>query len=133
MNSGSFIRQLILIFFLTFLNAFFAASEMAIVSVNKKKIKIKADNGDKKAKMLLKILKEPSRFLSTIQVGITFAGFFSSASAAVGISDDLGRVLTSRGIPFGKDIAFIGVTLILSYIILVFGSCRSRTRCYKSK
>nr|WP_300002422.1 hemolysin family protein [Tissierella sp.] len=121
MDSDSFIKQLILIFFLTLLNAFFAASEMAIVSVNKKKIKIKADKGDKKAKMLLKILKEPSRFLSTIQVGITFAGFFSSASAAVGISDDLGQVLTNRGIPFGKDIAFIGVTLLLSYIILVFG------------
>lgn len=121
MGSSSLIKQLILIFFLTLLNAFFAASEMAIVSVNKKKIKVKADKGDKKAKMLLKILKEPSRFLSTIQVGITFAGFFSSASAAVGISDDLGRVLTDRGIPFGKDIAFIGVTLLLSYIILVFG------------
>lgn len=121
MASNKLTGQLILIFFLTLLNAFFAASEMAMVSVNKKKIKTKADRGDKKALMLLKILKEPSRFLSTIQVGITFAGFFSSASAAVGISDDLGRYLTKLGLPFGKDIAFIGVTLILSYIILVFG------------
>ena len=116
-----FRSQLILISFLTLLNAFFAASEMAIVSVNKKKIRAKAEEDDKSAKMLLNILKEPSRFLSTIQVGITFAGFFSSASAAVGISDDLGKTLISMGIPFGKDIAFIGVTLLLSYIILVFG------------
>ena len=115
------IRQLILIFFLTLLNAFFAGAEMAIISVNKKKIKTKAESGDEKSKMLLEILKEPSRFLSTIQVGITFAGFFSSASAAVGISDDLGRVLSEMGIPFGKNIAFIGVTIFLSYIILVFG------------
>lgn len=121
MSSNNLVGQLILIFFLTLLNAFFAASEMAIVSVNKKKIKIKADAGDKKAIMLLNILKEPSRFLSTIQVGITFAGLFSSASAAVGVSDDLGRYLTNMGLPFGKNIAFIGVTVILSYIILVFG------------
>ena len=118
---SSFIRQLILILFLTLLNAFFAASEMAIISVNKKKIRTRAEDGDEKSKMLLEILKEPSRFLSTIQVGITFAGFFSSASAAVGISDDLGTVLTRIGIPFGNNIAFIGVTFLLSYIILVFG------------
>ncbi|MGO1470653.1 MAG: hemolysin family protein [Tissierella sp.] len=121
MGKNNLAIQLILILFLTILNAFFAASEMAIVSTNKKKIKNKAEKGDKKAKMLLQILHEPSKFLSTIQVGITFAGFFSSASAAVGISDDLGKTLTSIGIPFGKDIAFIGVTLLLSYIILVFG------------
>lgn len=122
MNSdNSIVGQLILIFILTLLNAFFAASEMAIVSTNKKKIKVKAEEGDKKAQLLLNILKEPSKFLSTIQVGITFAGFFSSASAAVGISDDLGKTLTEMGVPFGKDIAFIGVTLILSYLILVFG------------
>ncbi len=113
--------QLLLIAFLTLLNAFFAASEMAMVSVDKKKISIQADEGNKKARMLLNLLAEPSKFLSTIQVGITFAGFFSSASAAVGISDDLGRYLLGYGVPFAKDVAFIGVTLILSYITLVFG------------
>ena len=121
MGSNSLGKQLLLIFFLTLLNAFFAGAEMAIISVDKKKIRIKADEGDKKSKILLKILKEPSKFLSTIQVGITFAGFFSSASAAVGISEDLGKTLRSLGIPFGEKLAFIGVTLILSYIILVFG------------
>ena len=113
--------QLLLIGFLTLLNAFFAASEMAMVSVDKKKLNIQADEGSKKAKMLLNLLAEPSKFLSTIQVGITFAGFLSSASAAVGISNDFGNLLLSYGVPFAKDIAFIGVTLILSYITLVFG------------
>ncbi len=124
MGTGSespLVGQLILIVILTFINAFFAGAEMAIVSIDKKKLKKRAKNGDEKVDILLRLLKEPSKFLSTIQVGITFAGFFSSASAAVGISDDLGRVLTGMGIPFGENIAFIGVTFILSYIMLVFG------------
>jgi len=103
------------------INAFFAAAEMSIVSADKKKISMKAKEGNKKAQMLLEMLKEPSRFLSTIQVGITLAGLFSSASAAVGISDKLGNVLINLGIPFGHNIAFIGITILLSYIILVFG------------
>ena len=121
MYSSNLVGQLILILFLTLLNAFLSASEIAIVSVNKQKIRVRAEDGDKKAIMLLDILKEPSRFFSTLQVGITFAGFLSSASAAVGISNDLGKLLNSIGVPFGRNIAFIGVTLILSYIMLVFG------------
>ncbi len=113
--------KLLLILVLTMVNAFFAASEMAMVSVDKIKLMNKAEEGDKKAKLLLGILKEPSRFLSTIQVGITFAGFFSSASAAVSISSVLGNRLDALGVPFGKDIAFIGITLILSYVMLVLG------------
>ena len=113
--------KLLLILVLTMVNAFFAASEMAMVSVDKIKLMNKAEEGDKKARLLLGILKEPSRFLSTIQVGITFAGFFSSASAAVSISSVLGNRLDALGVPFGKDIAFIGITLILSYVMLVLG------------
>ncbi len=113
--------KLILIFLLTMVNAFFAASEMAMVSVDRLKLTTKADEGNKKAQMLVHILKEPSRFLSTIQVGITFAGFFSSASAAVSISTLLGSKLEKLGIPFAQNIAFISITLLLSYIMLVFG------------
>lgn len=121
-ESGATITgQLLLILVLTLLNAFFAASEMAMVSIDKKKLLVQADEGNKKAKLLVDLLKEPSRFLSTIQVGITFAGFFSSASAAVGISDDFGKLLGGLGVPFAKDVGFISVTLILSYITLVFG------------
>jgi len=113
--------KLVLIFVLTLVNAFFAASEMAMVSVDRIRLMNKAEEGDKKARLLLDILKEPSRFLSTIQVGITFAGFFSSASAAVSISTALGGRLEALGVPFGKDIAFVGITLMLSYIMLVIG------------
>ncbi|NLC65698.1 MAG: HlyC/CorC family transporter [Clostridium sp.] len=122
MGSGSsFSSQLLLIAILTLTNAFFSGAEIAIISSNKKKLKKLDKEGNEKAKLLLKVIKEPSRFLSTIQVGITFAGFFSSASAAIGISDDLGRLLTGLGVPFGKNVAFVGVTFILSYIMLVFG------------
>jgi len=120
-SSGPITGRLLLIVVLTLINAFFAASEMAMVSIDKKKLVVQAEEGNKKAKMLLDLLKEPSKFLSTIQVGITFAGFFSSASAAVGISGDMGRVLVGFGVPFAKDVAFIGVTLILAFITLVFG------------
>lgn len=113
--------KLLLIVVLTMINAFFAASEMAMVSVDKKKLIIQAEEGNKKARMLLRLLKEPTRFLSTIQVGITFAGFFSSASAAVGLSYDFGIYLARFNIPFAKDVAFVSVTIILSYITLVFG------------
>ena len=79
------IGKLLLILVLTGINAFFAASEMAMISIDRVKLLNKAEEGHVKAKMLLDVLKEPSRFLSTIQVGITLAGFFSSASAAVSI------------------------------------------------
>ena len=113
--------RLALIFILILLNAFFAASEIAIISVDKKKLSSQAEEGNKKAKILLDLLKEPSRFLSTIQVGITFAGFFSSASAAVGLSDDFGQLLARLGVPFAKDLAFILITALLSFVTLVLG------------
>ncbi len=113
--------QLILILILTIINGFFAATEIAFVSLDKNKLRQKSEDGDKKSELLLGILGKPSRFLSTIQVGITFAGFFSSASAAVGISGKLGAYLSSFGVPFAKNISFIGITLLLSYFVLVFG------------
>lgn len=121
MVDNSIGTQLILILTLTLINGFFAAAEIALVSLDKNKLRQKIEEGDKKAELLLETVGKPSRFLSTIQVGITFAGFFSSASAAVGISGKLGKYLSEIGIPFAKNISFIGVTLILSYFVLVFG------------
>lgn len=121
MNNASILPQLILIVILTLINAFFAASEIAIVSMDQKKLKQKSTDGDEKSKLLVALVDRPSRFLSTIQVGITFAGFFSSASAAVGISDELSGVLESLGIPFAYNISFITVTVLLSYFVLIFG------------
>lgn len=113
--------QIILIIALTMVNAFFASAEMAIVSINKVKIHGLAQANNKKAKLVEKLLSEPTNFLSTIQVGITLAGFFSSASAATGISKVVGASLLSLGVPFGEQIAFIAITILLSYITLVFG------------
>ncbi len=113
--------QFLLIGILILLNAFFAAAEMAMVSLNKSRISLQAEKGDKKAKLLLDLIEEPTKVLSTIQVGITLAGFFSSASAATGISESLGGYLTGLGVLYGEELALIGVTIILSYITLVLG------------
>ncbi|MEG0423902.1 MAG: hemolysin family protein, partial [Erysipelotrichaceae bacterium] len=117
----SVIAQIILILLLTAINAFFAASEMAIVSVNKTRIHHLASEGNKKAQLVEQLIKEPTRFLSTIQVGITLAGFFASASAATGFSQDLGNVLTQMNVPYGSVIAMVLVTMGLSFITLIFG------------
>lgn len=115
------IIQLLIIAILTAINAFFAAAEMAMVSMDKDEIGIMASEGNLKAKKLLDISKNPNKFLSTIQVGITLAGFFSSASAATGLSVGFGVWLESQSVPFGSQLAVILVTLVLSYFILVFG------------
>ncbi|PWM64691.1 MAG: hemolysin [Eubacteriales Family XIII. Incertae Sedis bacterium] len=119
--STSLAVQIIFLFVLILINAFFALAEMSIVSANKNKIKVLAQDGNKKAVLLQKLLEEPNKFLSTIQVAITLAGFLASASAAVALSDDLGAFLTKFGIPYGNQIAVVLVTMILSYITLVLG------------
>jgi len=113
--------NLVLILTLTLINVFFASAEMAIVSINKNKIKMLADKGNKNAKSVEKLIQEPTKFLSTIQVGITLAGLFSSAYAATGISDDFAALLDIVHIPYSQNIALILVTVLLSYFTLVFG------------
>ena len=120
-ETTSLISQFILILVLTALNAFFASAEMAIVSINRNRMKMLADNGNKKATLLMDLLEEPNKFLSTIQVGITLAGFFSSASAATGISEVVGKSLSQIGIPYAHSISLVTITLLLSYFTLVFG------------
>lgn len=115
--------QFIFLFVLILINAFFAAAEMAVVSVNKNKIKVLAQEGNKRAVAVQKLLDNPNVFLSTIQVAITLAGFLASASAAVGMSDDLGNWLTGFGLSktVADDLAVVVVTVILSYVTLVLG------------
>jgi putative hemolysin len=117
-DANSIVSRIILLIILTLVNSFFACAEMAMVSVNKNRIKKLSEDGKKSAKLVLKFLDEPTKFLSTIQVAITLAGFFSSASAATGLSDPLGKWLK---IPYSEQIAFISVTLIMSFFTLVFG------------
>ncbi|MBF2347023.1 hemolysin family protein [Listeria seeligeri] len=118
-ESQQIILQLILIVVLTLLNAFFASAEMALVSLNKNRVRSQAATGDKKAMLLAKLVDDPSKFLATIQVGITLAGFFSSASAATSIATRIEPVF--GGSSFAKELSIIVVTIVLSYITLVFG------------
>lgn len=123
-DTANIFSQLLLLIFLTLVNAFFASAEMAAVSVNKNKIKILAENeGNKKAELILKLLEEPTKFLSTIQVAITLSGFLASASAATSFSKPLGKLLAQWGIgyPYNENISLVFVTIILSYFTLVFG------------
>lgn len=117
--------EILVLIVLILLNAFFAASEIALISLNDNKIKLMADSGHKKAKMLYVLLAEPSRFLATIQIGITLAGFLASAFAAGSFAGKLAEFLFNIGIPLSQSIletiSVILITLLLSYFTLVLG------------
>ena len=119
------LSQLIVLIILILLNAYFAASEIAFISLNDAKIEKQAKEGNKKAKQIEKMLKEPSKFLATIQIGITLAGFLSSAFASETFADMLAPVLNSLipaiSISVWKSISIIIITIILSFFTLVFG------------
>lgn len=119
------LTQVFVLLLLIMLNAFFAASEMALISLNDNKIRVLAEEGDKKAQLLSRLLSEPSRFLATIQIGITLAGFLASAFAAESFAGPLVNFIMSTGIAIPetalKTIVLILVTIILSYFTLVFG------------
>jgi|GEM_PF-5783215 len=112
-----------LIFGLVLINAFFAAGEIAVVSARPVRIRQLAEQGNPSARAVLQLMKDQSRFLATIQVGITLAGFLASASAAVGLSADLGAALQRLGIgpAMAGSVAVVTVTLLLSYLTLVLG------------
>jgi len=108
--------------FLILINAFFAASEMALISVNDARIHAAAEDGDKKALQIKKILQQPSKFLATIQIGVTLAGFLASAVASQAFVNNLSELFDiSWFSAFAKPAAVAVITLILSYFSLVFG------------
>jgi len=119
------ISQLLILFILILLNAYFAATEIAFISLNDAKIERQAKEGNKKAKQIEKMLKNPSKFLATIQIGITFAGFLSSAFASETFADMLAPALNSIfpnvSIEVFKGISIVIITIILSFFTLVFG------------
>ncbi len=115
------LMQLFILMLLTLVNAFFAGAEMAVVSVNKNRVKMLAQEGNRKALLIQSLFEDSTKFLSTIQVAITCAGFFSSASAATGISQVLSSWLEQYQIPYSGTISFFGVTILLMYFNLVFG------------
>ncbi|MDR4886159.1 hemolysin family protein [Fredinandcohnia sp. QZ13] len=117
--------EILILVVLILLNSFFAASEMAMVSLNDNKVKLMADSGDKKAILLHRLLSNPSGFLATIQIGITLAGFLASAFAAGSFATYLTNWLVDIGVPVAPSIidslSVIVITLILSYFTLVIG------------
>lgn len=117
--------KLVLIVILIFVNAFFAASEMAFVSLNDTKLNRMAKNGNKKAEKIVKMLVNPSRFLATIQIGITLAGFLSSAFASENfasvLAPKLNELMPVLSLSAWNGISIVVITIILSYFTLVFG------------
>lgn len=117
--------QIGVLILLILLNAFFAASEIALISLNDNKVRAQAEKGEKKFVMLHNLLSEPSRFLATIQIGITLAGFLASAFAAENFAGRLASFLNDAGVPVQlgvlKTVSLVVITIILSYFTLVFG------------
>ena len=117
--------SLLLLIVLIAVNAYFAASEIAFVSLNDAKIEMEAKDGDKKAKKIRKMLSNPSKFLATIQIGITLAGFLSSAFASEAFASELAPILNSwvPSISIGvwNKISIVIITVVLSFFTLILG------------
>ena len=117
--------KIILLVVLIALNAFFAAAEIAFISLNDAKIDLQAKEGDKKAKKIKKMLENPSKFLATIQIGVTLAGFLSSAFASEAFASELAPILYNLipaiSLSMWNSISIVLITIILSYFTLVFG------------
>ena len=119
--------QLLLQVVLIAVNAFFAATEIAVISLNENKLRKQAEEGDGKAAQMLKMVEQPAGFLSTIQIGITLAGFLGSAFAADNFASKIVRYLVDEvqltAIPEHvlNTLAVVLITIILSYFTLIFG------------
>ena len=118
-SGNSLFSQILTILILTAINAFFAASEMAFVSLNRKKIDTLVEEGNKRAVKVQALLDKSEDFLATIQVAITLAGFLSSASAATSFAKYIAKWIPQ--FPGVNTLAIVLVTILLSYITLVFG------------
>ena len=119
--------KILVLVILILINAFFAAAEIAVISLSETKLRKQAEEGDKKAKKLLVLMQAPDSFLSAIQIAITLAGFLSSAFAADSFSDPLVHWLTvDKGFtaipaPTLNTLMVVLITIILSYFSLVLG------------
>lgn len=119
--TGAIILQVILIS----LNAIFASAEIAVISMNDTKLENMARKGNKKAKKLVDLTSQPARFLATIQVAITLAGFLGSAYAADNFAQPLVQRLLEAGVPASESVlnsvcVFL-ITIIIAYFSIVFG------------
>lgn len=123
MDQPGILPQILFLAALIVLNGFFSMSEMAIVSANRFKVQNLISEGDKRAEKLEKLMNQPSNFLATIQVGITFAGFFTAGQATKSFESRLAPLFDALPVlaPYSESVAFVLITLITSYFTLVFG------------
>ena len=114
---------ILLLIVLIGINAFFASSELAVVSLNDAKLEKMANEGNRKAKLIYKMVQKPTAFLSTIQIGVTLAGFLSSAVAADTFADYVVRLFSKTQWPADvvRMVSIFVITLLLSFLTLVFG------------
>jgi putative hemolysin len=122
---SSALLQISFLVLLVLINAFLAASEIAIVTLNDNKYRKLAEEGDKKAKLICNLTNEPSNFLATIQIGITLSGLLASAFASETFADRLTTFIMSTNLSLDqsivKGVILVVITLLLSYFTLVFG------------
>ena len=116
------IIDLLVVLFFILVNAFFSGTEMAVVSLNDTKMRKLAEDGDKNAKRMLNFLDNPGTFLATIQVGVTLAGFLSSAFAASNFAGKLALLVDPSGTKSWPEPLFtVLITIVLAYFSLIFG------------
>lgn len=122
-ENRSVFSYVLLLIALICVNAFFAASEMAIVSLNDAVLEKKAEEGDRKAIALFELTKKPTSFLATIQIGVTLSGFLSSAVAADTFADYIVEFFSRYDVSLSlvRAVSIFVITLLLSFITLVFG------------
>ena len=118
-ESTSIILQILLLVFLTALNAFFSASEMALVSLSRSRVEQKASEGDEQYQYLLSVIDNPTHFLSTVQVGITFLNIVAGASLADTLAVQLAPLFGDTS--FAQTLSKIIILVILTFFTIVFG------------
>ncbi|MCA9747359.1 MAG: HlyC/CorC family transporter, partial [Lactococcus sp.] len=118
-ESTSIILQILLLVFLTALNAFFSASEMALVSLSRSRVEQKASEGDEQYQYLLSVIDNPTHFLSTVQVGITFLNIVAGASLADTLAAQLAPLFGDTS--FAQTLSKIIILVILTFFTIVFG------------
>ena len=119
---GKTVADLLVVLFFILVNAFFSGTEMAVITLNDAKIRKQAEEGDKKSRKVLKFLDNPGTFLATIQVGVTFAGFLSSAFAASNFAGKAASLIDPSGTKtWAVPLCTVLITLVLSYFSLILG------------
>ncbi|HEY8800474.1 MAG TPA: hemolysin family protein [Candidatus Limnocylindrales bacterium] len=121
--------DILVLILLTFLEGFFVAAEIALVSIRRSRVEQLVDEGNAGARRVRRLLEEPGRFLAVSQLGLTVIGFFASAYAAVNLAEALQRILESVGMESGgaKGLSLVVVTVVLALFTIIFAELVPKT------